>query len=558
MANNTQTIRIESILGGQSPTSHFAGADQFQASVGIDPSLPATNSSVSPRSSGLLCPAPVEKASGSVLQNIPLWIVGQPKKAGFAYVYDAAGSAYSYDASSPPGTFTALSDGGSLSNSSGNGARYYDNYLYFAKNTTIARYGPLNGTPAFDGDYWVTTLGKAALSNTTYPLQNQVLGPNFPNHFEHRHSDGRMYFADVVDNQGVLHHISTRKTTVEGDTDNGSTYNALSFGYGLYPTAIESYGTSLAVALYEDAASPVVPTMQTGKAKIAFWDTVSQKANTVLFEEFGDNFITALKNVNGVLYIISTTAFRYAQPGFRVWRYLGGSSVEEVSFIENGFAPYPGGVVASGNWFAFGSNTYEPAGQYTPCVFSIGLQKTSLSSNGIFNILRTSSNSGGQVCSLLLNSGHTDIANYPTSTPFPGGLRSLVAGWGNGSNPANSGVDVQRGTYGAETAWWSQIYKIGQSFKITKIRIPLVTPPPATGVMTLVPKIYTDDGSGTTYTLPTISYTNYANKRNIVIRPEALSAEHNFWVELKWSTSAGPYPIVVSLPITIEYELVDD
>ena len=63
MAKKTRQILIESILGGQSPMTHFAGADQFKASLGIDPALPAVDnndtlfkeSGIS--SSGLIRPA---------------------------------------------------------------------------------------------------------------------------------------------------------------------------------------------------------------------------------------------------------------------------------------------------------------------------------------------------------------------------------------------------------------------------------------------------------------------------------------------------------------------
>lgn len=99
----------------------------------------------------------------------------------------------------------------------------------------------------------------------------------------------------------------------------------------------------------------------------------------------------------------------------------------------------------------------------------------------------------------------------------------------------------------------SQVYKIGQPFKITKIRIVLTQAIAANMIIT--PTIYTDDGGGTSYTLTTINNTNYSGKKNIVIKPDGLTGEHNFWLELKWS---GSELCVVGLPITIEYELLDD
>ena len=53
-----------------------------------------------------------------------------------------------------------------------------------------------------------------------------------------------------------------------------------------------------------------------------------------------------------------------------------------------------------------------------------------------------------------------------------------ITGWSSGvtNNSSENGLDRQSSTGeydGAVNTWWSKIYKIGQSFKITKIRIPL-------------------------------------------------------------------------------------
>jgi len=59
MDKETRTIRIESILGGHSPTTHFGGAGQFRASLGIDPAQPIDDADgvFSTIGSGLLRPA---------------------------------------------------------------------------------------------------------------------------------------------------------------------------------------------------------------------------------------------------------------------------------------------------------------------------------------------------------------------------------------------------------------------------------------------------------------------------------------------------------------------
>lgn len=525
------TVRIESILGGQSPTSHFGRADQFRASLGIDPSEPLADGTAATAivASGLLRPSSSTKMSGSNLTNAPLWIEPEPK-AGYLYVYDYAGSAYVIDPNFAG--ITGLSDGGALSSSTGNGMAYYDNYIYFARSTDIARYGPLNGTAAFTGTYWTGTLGKTALTNTTtYPTDTGI-GVRYPNHVMHRHSDGRLYVADVVGNKGALHYIATTKTSVEGDTDNGSTYLALQFGYGLHPTAIESYGSDLVVALYEGIGGALTES----RAKIAFWDTTSQNYNKIIWVEFPDQYISAMKNVNGVLYVASG---RCNANGFRVTRFVGGYTMEEVGFFESGTMPFPDAMDGVAHQLVFGTYTYTP--DTAGCLYSLGLQKRL--STGVFNLMRTSLSSGiSAVTSVFI------ADNWGLSTLAP------VIGWSTGSSGGtNNGIDTKSGYGSSASVWWSQMYRIGQPFKITKIRIPLAQA--VSTNMTLVPKVYTDDGAGTTTTLTTVNNTNYPSERNIVYRPENLTGQHNFWLELTWS---GTSLMTVGLPITIEYELIDD
>lgn len=170
-------ILIESILGGQSPMTFFAGSDQFKASLGIDPGLPAVDNTddlfreSGIAASGLIRPAPyidLVGLSDTTMAGSPMWFVQNPKNE-FTYVYDSVGSVYAIGAAYYD-DFAALADLTDVIPSTGNGAEYYDNYIYFSRASTIARYGPLDGTPSWQKDYWVTTLSKAGLSNTTYPI----------------------------------------------------------------------------------------------------------------------------------------------------------------------------------------------------------------------------------------------------------------------------------------------------------------------------------------------------------------------------------------------------
>lgn len=535
----TTQITIDSVLGGLSPTSHFAGASQFRAALGVDPAQPAddADSATTTVASGLLRPVASEKFSSTTIAAAPLWMKTNPKDAN-VYVYDARGSAYTVNATLS--TVTALVDGGTLTTSLGNGCEYYDNYMYFAKNLDIARYGPLDGAAAFDGDYWTGNLAKTALVSTTYPttFKNNIQVPNHP---MHRHSDGILYFGDVVGNRGNIHYIKTTKTTVEGDTDNGSTYQALQFGYGLWPTALESYGSSLAVALYEGSSTG----LRQKHAKIAFWDTTSTNFNQITWVEFPDPIITAMKNINGVLYVVSGS---YQTRGFRVTRFAGGYSFDEVYYSETGEPCLQGAIDGTLNRVVFGSHTTVP--ESDGCVYASGLQKAALG-QGMFNIMRaTGGNSSTSVTSLCFADA-TEMGFYVP-----------IIGWsqaGNGSTSASHGLDKQGTSYSAApSVWWSPVYRVGRPFQVQKLRLTFAQAIAAN--MTLIAKIYTDDGVGTTYTYTTINNTNYpSSDRNVVLRNDSAGApifgKHNFWLELRWSGSAV---LTVNLPITMDVGLYDD
>ncbi len=87
------------------------------------------------------------KISGSVVDGLIKWFV----KAGdgFIYGHDEAGAIYENNG----GTITKKR---TVSNSSGNGMAYFeqDDYLYYALDKVIGRYGPLASSPTFDDDFF--------------------------------------------------------------------------------------------------------------------------------------------------------------------------------------------------------------------------------------------------------------------------------------------------------------------------------------------------------------------------------------------------------------------
>ena len=529
-------IKIESILGGHSSFQSFSAKDQFIDSLAIDPDSSGEISAL-----GYISPSKQSRFSGSV-SNIPMWIDTNPKNS-LVYVYDAGGSVYSLDLSA--NTISGLGDLNDGGTAAGNGMEYYDNYMYFSRSTTVARYGPLNGTPAFTDDYWVGILGKTALSNTTYPTISLV---PMPNHILHRHrSDGKLYIVDVVGNQGYLHYISTIKTTVEGDTDDGSTYQKVNFGYGEWPTAIESYGSDIVVALYEGSAS--AESLQK-RAKLSFWDTTSPNFYKIIDVEFPDPVIFALKNSNGVLYVISGQFGTYE--GVRVSRFIGGYGFEQVAYIERYTAPTQGAVDAILNKIIFGtSKSFISGSKFNGCVLSVG-SKHSQISNAIFNIV------GGTNTTYANNEqGQISAVKYAKQNGFVS-LKPII-GWTSGlTGSGENGIDGSSST-GADhppfqSQWQSQVYKIGRKFKITEIRL-LLSNTVSSFTGTLSPSIWVDDLSTQT-NLVVISNTNYPDKRTIIIKPENLTGEYNFCLQLDWLFNTQTLP--VALPITIEYEILNE
>lgn len=85
------------------------------------------------------------------------------------------------------------------------------------------------------------------------------------------------------------------------------------------------------------------------------------------------------------------------------------------------------------------------------------------------------------------------------------------------------------------------------------------------GGESVTPIVRTDEGTstslGTSFTggtspgLAIINNTNYPSKKSAVMRPQGLTGDHNFQLELQWT---GSSLLVMNLPITIEYELIPD
>lgn len=511
-------IIISTILGGWSPAEYFAIQGQFRSSLGIDPDMPKDESTK--RASGLIRPTSLAKFSSTNVSDVPYWFGTTPKDTKI-YAYMKDGKVATYAAALTTETLEAT-----VTSSSGNGMEYYDNKMLFAKNADVAAIVDLSGARTTTQSYWQGTLSKAALSNNAYPT---IKGVPIPNHHMHRHTDNKLYICDVSSaNFGQLHYIKTTKTTVEGDTDNGSTASALIMPWrGLWPVCTESYGTDLAIALIEGVDTSV----SQRPAALVFWDTTSATAQKLIQVEFPDPLITAMKNVNGVLLVWSGNA----QGGVRLSRFVGGYSREELAYFEEGVPPLQGAVDHLFTRVAWGGFVTEPA--TAASVFALGSKNKQLQM-GVHNILKaTSSGANGVVTALK----YVLQANNNIRTP--------IVGWHDDSG---NGIDKVSTTYGT-SIWRSEMFRVGSKFEVLEVYIPLAQTVAAN--MTLVPTLYNDDGS-VLKTLPTISTsTDATGQRFAHFNVDQSIGRSCFYLELAWSGSAL---LTVALPITILINTLDN
>ena len=512
------SIKINTILPGWSSSDYFYSAGQFQSSIGIDPEMGIDDSSTKP--CGMIRPTSMEKFSGTEITGTPLWIINDSKTTD-SYVYADDGKVHTVASDLTMGT--ALTP---LTNASANGAEYYNNYVYFAKETDIARYGPLDGTPSMTQDFFTSELSLTALSNKTYPSIN---GVEIPNHPMHVHTaNNRLYFGDVnSDGVGILSVIKTKKSTHEGEVDDTvvpSSYNVLDTYYNWYPTCINSLGNELAVGLIEGTDT----TIKQSNAKVVFWSTLASDTTYNRIVELPDPLITAMKNVNGVLYVFSGSS----KGGMRISRYMGGQSFEEVYYAPDQYPPFQGAADYMINRISWGSKTSRPS--TSGSVFALGSKSRALSM-GIHNILKSTSSGNNPIVTAIkyLKQGATE---------------QPIIGW---KDDSSKGLDKLSTTY-KDNIWRSQVYPLGQSGRVMSVRIPLGKAVDSNTIITV--KVYTDDESNN-YALTTINNTNYPGERYIKLISKESNFKNNFFIEIAWSgTSLCP----IALPINIDVETLND
>jgi len=514
----TQTFTINTVLPGWGTSEYFYKQGQFLNSLGIDPEMPATTSSTKP--SGLIRPTAMEKFSASEITGVPMWMETNNKNTN-TYVYASDGKVHVVDEDLAMDTPVTT-----ITSSSGNGLVYYNNYLYLAKDADVARYGPLSNSPSVVQNFWTSTLSLTPLQNKTYPV---IKGVEMPNHSMFVHpKNNRLYFCDVdANNIGIVSMIKTKKSTYEGEIDDTvvpSAYKVLDFYYNLYPTTLCNLGTELVVGLINGTNTDI----KQGNAQVAFWSTLASDTLYNRIVTLPDPLITALKNVNGVLYAFTGNA----SGGMRLSRYIGGETFEELYYSDDQAPPLAGAVDYMINRIVWGASTTTPA--TSACVMAIGSRIRDLGM-GVQNILKSTSGGTTPLVTAL---------KYVTL----GANAQPIIGWSDGTG---KGLDKVSTAY-KTNIWRSQVFSLGRNGQIKRIRIPFAQEIAAN--MTLTVKLYLDDGSSNT-TVKVISNTTHSGKRDVVLYPNGVNFKNNFYLELTWSGSAL---LTVATPITLDVNYSDE
>jgi len=524
-----EKLQIKNVFDGQSATDYFGTDGSFNTSIAVDPDF-GVGSTV--KTSGILVPTNYKKFSGANINGDEIAIITNPKDA-LVYVILRNGRIISYNSSLGSETLVDT-----VAGSNATGAEYYNNFIYIigtgASKDDVSRYGPLNNSPVLTDNVWKgATLGsQAALTNTTYPT---IRGIQLPNHPTTVHqADNVLYFGDFKDGQGLIHKIKTTKGTDEGDTDNGSGFNALDLSFSYMPTSLASIGTLNDIMISGIQTSD--STVNQGESRLFLWDST----NTTSFDLdifIDDPLVTAMKKVGGTLYIWSGNA----QNGVRLSRWLGGESVQSIEYLEEGLPPSHYAVDSLGDRIIWGGFVTTP--EAAACVFSFGSKRPDLPI-GINNIARATSTGANQMVYAL-----KFVLQADNKRP------QMVIAWRDDTTQGIDQLDTAATKGSAYSSFFQKKIVIGKTFEILEIRVPL-TPTLATN-MSLIPTIFVDDATSATVTLTTINSTNFSGFHITFKNPELNGArgENNFLFRLNWQ---GTVELAVPLPIDFIIDIHED
>lgn len=367
---------ISTIFEGLQPSALFGSEGQYQAGIGIDPDVPATDDEDDLKTGGIIRPVSYEQFSGEDIDSAPIAVLTNPKDSNVMAIL-ASGRMVQYDQDLSNETLIGqLQEGGmSPSDVPCRGADYYNNYYYMRTPHDVSRYGPLDNSPSLTNEIWTgATLGtQDPLTDAEFPTT--LFGIGYLNHFGTTHVDGALYFLDFVAGTGYVHKIKTKKVTDQGDTDDGSSFGILDLPPDYVPITISPYGEDLVVG----ASFTTDPGIIQGLAALFFFSPVDIEPSFYRKVQVPDVLCSVLKYNNGVLLGLSGDI----GGGYRIFQYAGGDTIDTLGIIEDGYPPLQGAADSVGNRLVWAANTSTP-------IFSSGLyawgSKSDLFPRGIHNI----------------------------------------------------------------------------------------------------------------------------------------------------------------------------
>jgi hypothetical protein len=405
--------------------------------------------------------------------------------------------------------------------------------------TDVSRYGPLDATPAFQNAWW-TGLNLTPLTDTTYPVMRLV---SIPNHWGFVHTDNSLYFCDFANGYGFLNRIHTMKVTYEGDTNDTtvpSAYNVLDLPLGFYPTSINSYGTSVAITALQSVDDTGF--VNQGNAALFIWDPT----NTVTFDQqlsFPDPIATALSVRNGRLTAVSGNI----QRGCRLSEYVGGSTFQEIGFIDDAVPAFAGAVDSQGNRLYVGSYCLEPL--ESAAVFALN-SKTRTRSNDLQNVAVVGTQTAASdqiVTAIKLVSQQTSVEPNP---------QIVIGASSSSTKELYNRTTGGSGTIGS--AWETPMVVVGRKFRLDKVRIPLgaaVT----SGTVIEVSAIY--DNGASTVVIGTISNSICPSARSVTLKVPMIGGTHalnDFRIKFNYSGVNATVVTPIMFPIEVVLESFDD
>jgi hypothetical protein len=308
---SSKDITISQFTGGISPNKKVGREHSYRMARNLNTFEDSSEVTLMPKS---------VKISGTNVLGLPKWFSdGSPYETD-KYSYDELGNLYSIDTSDNVSLIRAVS------NSAGNGLCVFDNYLYYATNRGLGRYGKLNGTPVFNDNFLsdgTTNLDQSAeTTGSTYTLPSSIseASANLKSFVPDKDpiQAVAVYVSSVGTGDWTLTIHDSDNNTIASETMNYteltvSAYNSFEFGnaqgrvttgntYHFHLTSSDGTGTVrtttssdlstvsfkeyFGVLVYENEFHPIIEFLNGvaigNERYVAFWDQALYKPNVVV------------------------------------------------------------------------------------------------------------------------------------------------------------------------------------------------------------------------------------------------------------------------------------